>query len=147
VNYTLHLPIYLILLDLVEGDYPFQFGIESISEDFVRVVGISIEEWGRLGVDVGMFLVDLGFEAVYSGGRVSANIAPTINTSLSGLHILFLEVAVCDVVVAPIGHGIELQAVGELHLVGLAKLLKLLPSLPFPLVPVRSRSCPLCATL
>ena len=35
--------------------------------------------------------------------------------------------------VAPVRHCIELQAVGELHLVGLAKLLELLPSLLFPL--------------
>jgi hypothetical protein len=36
-------------------------------------------------------------------------------------------------VVAPVWHCIELQAVGELHLFGLAKLLELLPSLLVPL--------------
>jgi hypothetical protein len=36
-------------------------------------------------------------------------------------------------VVAPVWHCVELQAVGELHLVGLAKLLELLPSLLLPL--------------
>jgi hypothetical protein len=35
-------------------------------------------------------------------------------------------------VVAPVWHCVELQAVGELHLVGLAKLLELLPSLLLP---------------
>lgn len=35
--------------------------------------------------------------------------------------------------VAPVRHCIKLQAVGELHLVGLAKLLELLPSLLFSL--------------
>lgn len=54
--------------------------------------------------------------------------------------VLLLEVAVCDVVVAPVRHRIELQAVGELHLVGLAKLLELLPSLSVPL----GFPCPLC---
>ena len=54
--------------------------------------------------------------------------------------VLFLEVAVCDVVVAPVRHRIKLQAVGELHLVGLAKLLELLPSFPVPL----ALTCVLC---
>ena len=48
-------------------------------------------------------------------------------------HILLLEVAVGNIVVAPVWHCIKLQAVGELHLFGLAKLLELLPSLLFPL--------------
>jgi hypothetical protein len=44
--------------------------------------------------------------------------------------VLLLEVAVGNVVVAPVRHRIELQAVGELHLVGFAELLELHPSLP-----------------
>jgi hypothetical protein len=44
--------------------------------------------------------------------------------------VLLLQVAVCDVVIAPVGNRIELQAMRELHLVGLAQLLELLPSLP-----------------
>jgi hypothetical protein len=48
-------------------------------------------------------------------------------------HVLLLEVAVCNVMVAPVWHCIKLQAVRELHLFGLAKLLELLPSLLFPL--------------
>jgi hypothetical protein len=55
------------------------------------------------------------------------------------VDVLLLQVAVCDVVVAPVRHRIELQAVGELHLVGLAKLLELLPSLPMAL----ALTCPL----
>jgi hypothetical protein len=49
--------------------------------------------------------------------------------------ILLLEVAVGNIVVAPVGDRIELQTVGELHLVGLAKLLELLAPLAisFPL--------------
>jgi len=46
---------------------------------------------------------------------------------------LLLEVAVGNVVVAPVRHRIELQAVRELHLVCLAKLLELRPSLARPL--------------
>jgi len=53
--------------------------------------------------------------------------------------VLLLEVAVCDVVVAPVRHRIELQAVGELHLFGFAKLLELLPSLAITL----TVACPL----
>ena len=41
--------------------------------------------------------------------------------------VLLLQVAVGNIVVAPVRHRIELQAVGELHLFGLAKLLELLP--------------------
>ena len=44
-------------------------------------------------------------------------------------NVQFLEIAVGDVVAAPVRHRIELQAVRELHLVGLAKLLELLASL------------------
>jgi hypothetical protein len=43
-------------------------------------------------------------------------------------NVLFLQIAVGDIVVAPVRHRVELQAVGELHFVGLAKLLELLPS-------------------
>lgn len=58
-------------------------------------------------------------------------------------NVLLLEVAVCNVVVAPVGHRIKLQAVGKLHLVGLAKLLELLPSLLFsPVLP-----CPRASSL
>lgn len=39
--------------------------------------------------------------------------------------------------VAPVRHCIELQAVGELHLVGLAKLLELRPSFALPLALLR----------
>lgn len=45
------------------------------------------------------------------------------------LNVLFLEIAVSNVVIAPVWHSIELQAVGELHVVGLAELLELLPPL------------------
>ena len=86
------------------------------------------------GIDIGVLLVDRSLEVVYPRiGRVSLSweggtIAPVV-----GSYALFLEVAVCDVVVAPVGHRIELQAVGKLHLVGLAKLLELLPPLAVPL--------------
>lgn len=49
-------------------------------------------------------------------------------THLRGNYVQFLEIAIGDVVAAPVGDRIELQAVGELHLVGLAKPLELLPS-------------------
>lgn len=49
-------------------------------------------------------------------------------------NVHLLEVAVGNVVVAPVWDCIELQAVGEFHLVDLAKLLKLLPSLLCPLL-------------
>ncbi len=51
--------------------------------------------------------------------------------------VLLLEIAVSDVVVTPVGHRVELQAMGKLHLVGLSKLLKLLPPLAIPLGLVR----------
>jgi hypothetical protein len=47
--------------------------------------------------------------------------------------VLLLQVAICDIVVAPVWHCIELQAMGELHLFGFAKLLELLPSLALSL--------------
>jgi hypothetical protein len=49
-----------------------------------------------------------------------------MRTGTSLADILFLEIAVGNIVVAPIGHRVKLQAVRELHLVGFAKLLKLL---------------------
>jgi hypothetical protein len=48
-------------------------------------------------------------------------------------------------VVAPVRHRIELQAVRELHLVGFAKLLELLPSLPGAPALLRSLGCWVCA--
>lgn len=48
--------------------------------------------------------------------------------------------------VAPVRNGVELQAVGELHLVGLAKLLELLPSLLFPLAIPRPRPSGCCSS-
>jgi hypothetical protein len=48
-------------------------------------------------------------------------------------HVLLFQIAVGDIVVAPVGHCIELQAVGELHLFGFTKLLELLPSLALSL--------------
>lgn len=53
--------------------------------------------------------------------------------------VLLLQVAVGHVVVTPVRYRIELQAVGELHLVGFAKLLELLPSLALPLALKRPR--------
>jgi hypothetical protein len=47
-------------------------------------------------------------------------------------HVLLLEVAVCNTVAALVRHRIELQAVRELHLIGLAKLLERLLSLLIP---------------
>jgi hypothetical protein len=52
-----------------------------------------------------------------------------MRASTSLPDILLLEVAVGNIVVAPIGHRVKLQAVGELHLVGFAKLLELLAPL------------------
>jgi hypothetical protein len=44
-------------------------------------------------------------------------------------NVQFLEIAVGDIMAAPVWHSIELQAMRELHLVRLAKLLELLASL------------------
>ena len=65
-----------------------------------------------------------------------------VELCLKAVDVL-LEIAVGDVVVAPVGHSIKLQTVRELHLFGLAKLLELLPSLLFSLaLPVRLfRAC------
>jgi len=49
-----------------------------------------------------------------------------IATRIGG-NIQLLEIAIGDIVAAPVGHRVELQAVGELHLVGLKKLSELLP--------------------
>lgn len=63
------------------------------------------------------------------------------------LDVLLLEVAVGNVVVAPVRHRIELQAVGKLHLFCLAKLLELLPSLPIPLALTCALLCCICALI
>jgi hypothetical protein len=63
------------------------------------------------------------------------------------MYVLLFEVAVCDVVVAPVWHRIELQAMRELHFVGLAKLLELLPSLPIPLAFLRALLFCICCAL
>lgn len=54
-----------------------------------------------------------------------------IATRIGG-NIQLLEIAIGDIVAAPVGHRVELQAMGELHFVGLQKLRKLLPPFPNP---------------
>jgi hypothetical protein len=62
-------------------------------------------------------------------------------------NVLLLQVAVCDVVVAPVRHRIELQAVRKLHLFCLAKLLELLPPLSIPLAFTCALACCRCAPI
>lgn len=79
-----------------------------------------------------VFLVDLRLEAVDAVKSRPSALTATI-TWCCVSDVLLLEVAIGNVVIAPVGYRVELQAVGELHLVGLAQLLELLPSLPLPL--------------
>lgn len=123
-----------IFLELVKGRDTLELGIKRIGKGLVRVVGLAIEQRRRLCVYVCVCisLVDLGLEAVYS---IDKGLSAIMACRMGTWYVLLLEIAVGNVVVAPVRHRIELQAVRELHVVGLAKLLELLGSLVEVLVP------------
>jgi hypothetical protein len=52
------------------------------------------------------------FESVYAGKALII----LISRLASAQHVQLLEIAVCNVVTAPVRHSIELQAMGELHI-------------------------------
>lgn len=118
----------LTLLGNIEGAYFFQFYAERPAKDFL---GLLIEDKRSLfGVAGGAALMYRLFEMVDSAHEVSALAKGSERCFLHG-HSQFLEVAVRNVVAAPVRNSIELDAVGELHLVLLLQPLEFIGSL-FP---------------
>lgn len=119
------LSIYLQLFQPVEGADFLQVRVQRAAENGV---GIFVGEQRRgLGVRVAVRrLIDRLFQLVDSGnqkysrqpgsGQGSTLSHARIATSSEWETLQFLEVTVGDVVVAPFGHRIELNAVGKLHL-------------------------------
>lgn len=104
----------LQLLQLIEGTYFLQLGIQGTPEDEVRVFIVS--QQGR-GLGVGrtnaLGLVNCFFERVDSRQQKVVSLEGWLCTGEGDSQ--FLEVTVGDVVAAPVRDGVELDAVGELH--------------------------------